>query len=286
MAGLAPSVAPRGSHGGQAFRETTNAEQLHRERWCHGSQSANEGSCAESAMPIDSVCVFLRDQRGGHPAERLCAWPWPAVGRADGSRPLTGLKELEALDFTDAHGLQVEAALLYHSLNLFADCMDHVLMGRFDTLLYLLRPMFDLGALIMVTRRSDDLAKQLLGDEFKASDARKTVVQLLREAGFEEEAEKLDRDWAATSKTIQFASHVTAENLFGLLQHRDGVAVAIAGGKPDGKEALAKGRMVIAGEMRTLSYFRSNHPDDLSPGTLAEFDSLERETKAWLAESD
>ena len=198
---------------------------------------------------------------------------------------LSALQELERIDMTDSVTLQAEAGLLYHALNMFAELMDQVLGGRFDTALYLLRPTFDIGSMIFVTRRSEELARQMIEEQLSASDARKHVVEMLREAGFAEEADRIESDWKRESKNIQFASHVHVQHLFGLLEEREGGSVAIAGGRPDEGEALRQGRIAIAGEMRTLSYFRSNHGEDLTAEIRSELERLEAATRAWLTDA-
>ena len=57
----------------------------------------------------------------------------------------------------------MELALFYHAFNLFADGMDDVVLGRFDTLYYLQRPMYDIGELALMAGRDESLAEQMLG---------------------------------------------------------------------------------------------------------------------------
>ena len=46
----------------------------------------------------------------------------------------------------------------YHGFNLYVDAMELVLRGCFDTVQYLVRPIYDIGALMLIAWRDEALA--------------------------------------------------------------------------------------------------------------------------------
>ena len=176
-----------------------------------------------------------------------------------------------------------ETALLLacHGWNVFVAVMDSTVAGKFDVAAYLLRPLFDIGPLILVCANDDERAQRFRNDKYRGGQARKDLVSLVN-TGEPELAEGVSRIWKDDADATHELSHAGYVHFDKLVEQRGDAIHPILGGRPDAHEAKGLASAAIAAEVKLLRWLLLSRPGYFGERWLDRFEAIETPLSGWI----
>ena len=176
-----------------------------------------------------------------------------------------------------------EPALLLatHGWNVFVTSMGQIVNGQFDVASYLVRPPFDIGSLLLICSNSEERAVQFQNAKFRAGDARKDMVEFLREGEPQlgEDIDEILREDATATHELSHAGWIHFDKM--VETRREGIH-PVLGGRPDGEESMRLASVMLLLEVRLVRWLRLGRGELLPAFWHASCDRLEPQLLSWV----
>ena len=168
-----------------------------------------------------------------------------------------------------------------HAFNLYVAILRLIVHGQFDIASYLVRGLIDSQGLVYAIIRVPEFATKFFKDELKASDARKFVINDLRNSGEDETADFMNSRWSAEAKAANSLAHTCAVHADKLIQTNNGSLTPVLCGRVDQRESALMCVGAHEYEHWLLAWYHAFHLSILPGDWVSRFGAAQKVFSSW-----
>lgn len=171
-----------------------------------------------------------------------------------------------------------------HGLNLYLTILGLSVRGLCDVASHLVRGLLDSQSLLYATAKDQGWAAKFMAgqEELKASEARRVMIDDLREGGQDQLANDIEGRYKEEAKAANSLAHVSVIHADKLLKMGASSLTPVVGGLADSEESRRFWLTTLEQEFWMLSWLRALRRSSLDSDWIAQYEATKNRFQEWF----